>query len=275
VPILKAVDGAEKSIIAATVGRAYNLVVRSAAASSIVGIGLALGLMSLSACMQPPTPPVTPGSSPIGSANAPAEPAPHFAADAPVDSAQSQQLTNYLHSHQLPLVGARVLSANGGSHQVIVYGYVATPFGKADAADRAREFLNDPGTQVDNRIKVEPDLAANAKMGPPPDNSSNSSNPGNPDIQAYENQQQTAQQQQQYMSQGSSSGSGLMMFLPFLSMFGGSSGFGFGGGSYGGGYGSPYGSPYGGGYGPYGPGYPSYGPGYYPPPPGYGYPYGP
>lgn len=250
---------------------------KCAAVRSVIGIGVALGLVSLSACMQPPTPALNPsGSSPVGSA-APAGPEPHFSADAPVDSAQSQQLTNYLHSHQLPLVGARVLSSNSGPRQVIVYGYVATPFGKADAADRAREFLNDSGTQVDNRIKVEPGLASNGQVSPSPDTSSLN----NPDIQAYQ-EQQTAQQQQQYMNQGAAApSSGLMMLMPlFGGMFGGGgSGFGFGSGGFGGGYGGgPYGGygggPYGGyGYGsPYGPGYSPYG-GY--PPPGYGYPYGP
>ena len=238
-----------------------------AAARSALAIGLALGLVSLSGCMQPPTPALNPSEpAQLGSTTPSNQPEAHFAADAPVDSAQSQQLTNYLHSHQLPLVGARVIASNGGPRQVIVYGYVATPFGKADAADRSREFLNDPGTQVDNRIKVEPDLASNATMGPPPD----ASGQNNSDLQAYQNQQ-TAQQQQ-YMNQGSNSSSGLMMFLPLFGMFGGGgSGFGFGGGGYGGGYG-PYGG-YGPGYSPYGPGYSPYGPGY--PPPGYGYPYGP
>ena len=238
------------------------------AARSVIGIGLALGLISLTACAPASAPSTSPsGTSQPGSSAAPVEPQPQFSADAPVDSAQSQQLTNYLHTHQLPLVGARVLASNGGPRQVIVYGYVATPFGKADAADRSREFLNDPGAQVDNRIKVEPDLASNAKMGPPPD----TSNLNNPDIQAYQDQQ-TAQQQQQYLNQGTSSSSGLMMFLPRFGMFGGGgSGFGFGTGGYGGGYGyGPYGG-YGPGYSPYGS---PYGPGY-PPPPGYGYPYGP
>jgi len=235
-----------------------------AAVRSLIGVAVALGLISCAACAPASNPPVTAGAPAQAGSTAPAAESPHFATDAPIDPAQSQQLTNYLHSHQLPLVGARVLSSSGGPRQVIVYGYVATPFGKADAADRSREFLNDPGTQVDNRIKVEPDLAANATAAsPPPD----ASGLNNPDLQAYQ-EQQSAQQQQQYMNQGSSS-SGLMMLMPFFSMFGGSSGFGFGSG-YGGGYGSPYG-----GYGssPYGPGYSPYGYGY--PPPGYGYPYGP
>src|SRR5205807_1501173 len=96
----------------------------------------------------------------VGSASpAPAEQQQHFSSTAPVDSAQSTALTNYLHSHQLPLVGGRVLASNGGPRQAILYGYVATPFGKADAVDRTRQWLNDSGAQVDNRIKIEPELA--------------------------------------------------------------------------------------------------------------------
>jgi len=132
-----------------------------------VGIWLALGLFSLASCS-----PITLGSSSdkgggaqVGSSSSSPAPQTHFDSNAPIDSAQSQALTNYLHSHQLPLVGARVLASNGASRQVILYGYVATPFGKADAADHARQFLNDSGAQVDNRLKIEPELATNPPNG--------------------------------------------------------------------------------------------------------------
>jgi len=203
----------------------------------------------------------------MGSSSPLAEPETHFAPNAPVDNPQSTALTNYLHSRQLPLVGARVLASNGGPRQAILYGYVATPFGKADAVDKAREFLNDSGAQVDNRIKIEPDLA-----GPTGNNGATASNNGpdlnNPDIQKYEDQQNRQQlsQQQQYMNQGSafggSAGGPMSLLLPMLMMGGGfgiggggGSGFGFGGGSFGGPIGSPFGNPS--------------------PPPTYGSPYGP
>ncbi len=237
----------------------------------MVGILLALGLISLASCA-----PVTLGGSGAnpsnqtklgsGSPSPLAEPETHFAPNAPMDNPQSTALTNYLHSRQLPLVGARVLASNGGPRQAILYGYVATPFGKADAVDKAREFLNDSGAQVDNRIKIEPDLA-----GPTSNNGATASNNpdlNNPDIQRYEDQQnqQLSQQQQQYMNQGSpfggSAGGPMSLLLPMLMMGGGfgvggggGSGFSFGGGSFGGPIGSPY-------------GYPS-------PPPTYGSPYGP
>jgi hypothetical protein len=256
-----------------------------------VGIWLALGLLSLASCA-----PITlgssgankPGGAQLGSTSSASAPETHFDSNAPIDSAQSQALTNYLHNNQLPLVGARVLASNGGARQVILYGYVRTPFGKADAADHARQFLKDSNALVDNRLKIEPDLGGNAPDNPPSASGNiaggNGSDLNNPDIQQYQQQQQTAQQQQ-YMNQGgmgpmggspmggsSIMGSpGLMMMLPFLlggTSFGGGSGMGFGMG--GGGFGSPYGggmgSPYGGGYPP---------PGYGYPPSGYGNPYGP
>jgi hypothetical protein len=234
----------------------------------MVGIWLALGLISLASCAPTSTQVAAQnkGLAPVGSAAA-AQPETHFAPNAPVDSPQSTALTNYLHSRQLPLVGGRVLASNGGPRQAILYGYVATPFGKADAVDKAREFLNDSGAQVDNRIKIEPDLA-----GPTgnPNGATAENNPdlNNPDIQKYEDQQnqQLSRQQQQYMNQGSSMGGGagpMSLLLPLLMMGGGfgvggggGSGFSFGGGSFGGPVGSPY-------------GYPSS------PPPGYGSPYGP
>ncbi len=199
----------------------------------------------------------------------------HFSNSDPVDDSQSRALTDYLHNNRLPLVGARVLAYNGsGPHKAILYGFVATPFGKTDAVAKTRRFLNDPGTEVDNRIMVKPELAGNtpssgsnaAAMGS--SSSSSASTPG--DIQAYEQQQQLAQQQQQqYMANQGSASSGLMSLLPLLGMFGsfggGTTGFGFGGGSFGG---YP-------GYGGFG-GYPMYpmGP-TYPMPGFYGSPYTP
>ena len=136
-------------------------------ARKIVGIWLALGLISLASCA-----PFTLGSSGaktqnqanVGSASSPAaQPEQHFNSNAPVDTPQSIALTDYLHNNRLPLVGARVLASNGGPRQAILYGYVATPLGKADAVDHARKWLKDSGAQVDNRIKIEPDLAGPAE----------------------------------------------------------------------------------------------------------------
>lgn len=244
----------------------------------MVGIWLALGLISLASCA-PQSTQATALHSPssIGSSSA-TNPQSNvqFAANAPIDNAQSAALTSQLHSSQLPLVGARVLASNGGPRQAILYGFVRTPFGKADAADKARQWLNDPGAQIDNRIKVEPDLAGKPDRSQP---MASNSDLDNPDLQTYQNQQKLDnqalnQQQQAYMNQGSPfsggglGGSGIFMMLPLLmGGFGGGGGsFGFGSGAFGSPYGSTYGSPYGGGY----PSYPS--PSY--PSPG-GSPYGP
>ena len=75
-----------------------------------------------------------------------------------------------------------MLASNGGPRQAILYGYVATPFGKADAVDKAREFLNDSGAQVDNRIKIEPDLAG-PTTNPNAATADNNPDLNNPDIQ--------------------------------------------------------------------------------------------
>ena len=233
---------------------------------ALFGIWLATGLATLTACSSMPGASNPSGTAPeVGSSRA-TEPVPeqHFSGDAPMDKAQSQALTDYLHTHQLPLVGARVLADSGTAHQVILYGFVATPFGRADAADRSRDFLKDSNTQIDNRIKVEPELAGNSGGGNSDTSSGDASSSfDNPDVQRYQDQQQQAQQQQ-YLNQ--SPPSGLIMMMPLLGMFssfgGGGSGFGFGAGT---GM-SP--SPYGTGYGYPPPGY-GYGPGY-----GYS-PYGP
>src|ERR1700683_3050242 len=109
--------------------RTYNWIVESRCARKILSLWLALGAIALSSCA-PMTLPGSSGASRIGSAtpNAnPNAPQPHFDANAQIDAAESTALTNYLHSAQLPLVGARVLASNGGPHQAILYGYVGTP----------------------------------------------------------------------------------------------------------------------------------------------------
>lgn len=249
-------------------------------------VGLALGLLSLASCTPPPNPfkstqggaatlgsSSSYGSSSYGSGSYAATGSSssyagggaasssgtqyHFAADAPVSSAESEALTRYLHTHRLPMVGGRVLANDGtGTRKAILYGFVATPFGKQDAVAKTRRFLNDSGAEIDNRIMIKPELAASGSGG-----SSGSTSSSSNDVKRYEEQQRLAeqqQQQQQYMAQQyQSQPSGLLMLLPLLGLFGsgsfggGSSSFGFGGGAVG-----PYG-----GFG----GYPG-------PPPSYGYP---
>jgi len=239
--------------------------------------------MALPSCMQPPTAggmaaPV--GSAGYGSATAAQmiytpHPAPPPLKNATVDQTQSQALTDYLKNHRLPLVGAQVLAAPDGQRQVILFGYVASGYGKQDAENKAHAYMKDTAVTVDNRITIQPELAA--ANGPPgtaqaPSGSGNSSaqNAYDPSLgNAQQYQQQSAQDPyssyQSYQSQ-SSSPSMLSTLAPLLGMFGGSfgtGGMGMGGGTFGG-FGTGYGS-----YG--GMGYPSYppapGPGFGPAPP--------
>jgi hypothetical protein len=238
--------------------------------------------LALSSCMTPPTQynPTAPGASTLGVADsgqgygsgtyrpppASTTPPPPLK-DASVDKSQSSALTDYLKSHRLPLVGARVLVSPSGQRQVMLYGFVASEYGKDDAEAKARKYLNEPAIGVDNQIKVQPQLAKTT----PNSSSAYTADPSMGGVQAYENQQSQDAYQQSQINQYQAQTQGpsvLTTLIPLLGFFGGSFGSGgFGGsvGGFGGGFGSyggsPYGgSPYGGGYG-----YPA------PPPPGFGY----
>ena len=183
-----------------------------------------------------------------------------------IDSPQSSGLSDYLKHHSLPLVGAQVVTSSSGGKQVILFGFVASDFGKTDAEEKARQYLKDPTLVVDNRIKISPELAGSkassgSKNAMPSDGSDPYAASGSiqdyqnnlpPDAYAYQQQGQQLQQYQQYNS--SSSGGVVSMLIPLLL---GGGGLSVGSGGYGGGYG--------GGFGGFSSGYaPSYG--------GYGYP---
>jgi len=76
-----------------------------------------------------------------------------------VDQAASQALTAYLKQHRLPLVGAQVIKENSGGRTVLLYGYVATDQGKADAERKAIAYLGNPAPTIDDRLVVKPELA--------------------------------------------------------------------------------------------------------------------
>ena len=141
--------------------------------------------------------------------------------NAHVDQTQSQALTDYLKTHHLPLVGAQVLAAADGERQVILFGYVATDYGKGDAESKARRYVNNPAVTVDNRIKIEPSLAKST---------------ASPETQPAETGDMSGLADYQNTSP-------MAVVIPLLGMFGGSiggGGFGVGGGmvgpSFGGGY---------------------------------------
>jgi hypothetical protein len=82
-----------------------------------------------------------------------------------VDAADSQSLTTYLRQHRLPLVGAQVLADGAGNRRIVLYGFVATDFGKNDAASKALAYVENgapartPAPEVDNRIEIRPEIA--------------------------------------------------------------------------------------------------------------------
>jgi hypothetical protein len=248
---------------------------------------LAVAMTVLSACSdQQPTTPGSPGSngaSALGSSqyNAalpPPSPSGTVVGGA-VDQADSQNLTDYLKNHHLPLVNGQVVMSPAGKRQVILFGYVASQYGKSDAEQKARTFLNDPQLLVDNRITISPELAGSEGGGSSNGSSNGSSSASsggsgsNYDPYAQSNSIQAYQQQgagfnpyaaQQQYPTNNFSGLNLLMGL-----LGGGMSIGGGGGGFGGGFGGGYGG-FGGGppssFGGYG--YPSY-----PPPPmGSGFP---
>jgi hypothetical protein len=76
-----------------------------------------------------------------------------------VDSAASEALTNYLRQNRLPLVGAQIGKASAGARRLVLYGYVATQFGKSDAESKAIAYLGSPSPEVVNRIVIQPEIA--------------------------------------------------------------------------------------------------------------------
>jgi hypothetical protein len=88
-----------------------------------------------------------------------------FAQSYRVDPAASQSLTTYLRQHRLPLVGAQVISGGTGVPRIVLYGFVATKFGREDAARKALAYIQNDGRAgtlaptVENRIEVRPEIA--------------------------------------------------------------------------------------------------------------------
>jgi hypothetical protein len=120
----------------------------------------------------------------------------------------SAPLTEYLHNHRLPAVGAQITTGADGSRTVVLYGFVATQRGFDDAAARTRDYLHDPYVRIINRVKIEPELLAlnkpSTRSASSADNSQASSGASAPsvadntpppgdvgDIQQYEAQNQT------------------------------------------------------------------------------------
>ncbi|HTT76991.1 MAG TPA: hypothetical protein VMF50_13565 [Candidatus Binataceae bacterium] len=146
------------------------------------------------------------------------------------DNVQSGALTKYLNSRRLPLVGAQVLKDPAtGQRVVVLYGFVATDFGKTDAAAKTRAFLRDPSVIVENHVKIDPEIASLPKPShhneyatgeSSPSTGSYASNAGSqagadtnglPGAQSYLDQQNQESQIQQYQNQSNplANGSGI------------------------------------------------------------------
>jgi hypothetical protein len=173
---------------------------------------------------------------------------------------ESRALSEYLKQRKLPLVGAQVLTGPDGRRMVVLYGFVGSDFGKADAVSKTRSFLHDSAVPVDNRINVRPELLASNRPS-----SADAVSPGyqSPPAGGYPSNQEEspstdgsssypgpetykAQQPNPYVQQFTS-------MLPLIavlgaigmSMAGGSSGFTFGSSPFASpSYGNPYSSPY-------------------------------
>lgn len=142
----------------------------------------------------------------------------------------SAALTEYLHNHRLPAVGAQITVGEDGARSVMLYGFVATQRGFDDAAKRTRDYLHDPYVRITNRIKIEPELLAlnrnrsqssssgddsqEAANAPPPvaENTTPPADVG--DIQQYQAQNQN---NDPYATQGQSSlASGSSLLIPLI-----------------------------------------------------------
>jgi hypothetical protein len=84
-----------------------------------------------------------------------------------VDAARSRDATNYLHSHRLPFVTAKVYrDAKGAPAFLMLAGNVATEFGKADAERKVRDFLGVPDLALANQIQINPGIGTGNNPAP-------------------------------------------------------------------------------------------------------------
>lgn len=90
-----------------------------------------------------------------------------------VDGPDSQSLTSYLRQHRLPLVGAQVLEGGAGHRRIVLYGFVATEYGRNDAARKAISYYSERGAEsrapapaIENHIEIRPEIARMRTRGP-------------------------------------------------------------------------------------------------------------
>ncbi len=143
------------------------------------------------------------------------------------DRELGNRITAYLNDHCLPLARALVTRRNDGEREVLLYGFVASDFGKRDAEAKTDELLANSGTPVRNTILVRPELVASQTQSTTASNAS-ADNAGS--ANNFEQADNLAQQNaaiQQYQNQNQSGLAGILAPLMGLGLMGGS----FGGGS--------------------------------------------
>jgi hypothetical protein len=78
------------------------------------------------------------------------------------------------------MVGAQITNGASGK-QMMLYGFVATDFGKQDAEKKARHSLQDTTMRVVNNIRVNPQLKHLKTHNPANDDDQASGSPNSPD----------------------------------------------------------------------------------------------
>jgi hypothetical protein len=129
---------------------------------------------------------------------------------------ESSALTNYLKQHRLPLVGGQVLDGPGGQRAVVLYGYVGSDFGKADAVTKTHGFMTESSITVDNRIQVRPELltSANAPAAPAPPSASVAPSGTNSADAAHANDDASYPGADQYAQDQGGRGSAMAPYTP-------------------------------------------------------------
>lgn len=143
------------------------------------------------------------------------------------DRELGNRITVYLNDHCLPLARASVTRRGDGDREVLLYGFVASDFGKRDAEAKTDELLANSGIPVRNTILVRPELVASQTQST---NASNGSADNTGSANNFEQADNLVQQSaaiQQYQNQNQSGLAGLLAPLLGLGFMGGS----FGGGS--------------------------------------------
>jgi hypothetical protein len=138
----------------------------------------------------------------------------------------ADRITRYLNDHCLPLIRASVDSRANGDPEVLLYGFVASDFGKRDAEAKTAALLANTGIGIRDAILVRPQLTSQTRAANSADTAQNNTQSADSLEQASELAQQNAAIQQ-YQSQNQNGLGTILAPLLGLGFIGG----GLGGGS--------------------------------------------